>query len=51
MCAGVYRSFFGSVLMFSALFAWIIVFQTSWRSWSGATNYMVNVPDEDVNDW
>jgi hypothetical protein len=49
--AGVYRSFLGSVLLFSALLVWVVTFQTSWRGWSGATDYMVNVPDEDVNNW
>lgn len=46
-----YRSFVGSAIMFLALLIWIITFQTSWRKWSGSKDYMVNVPDEDVNNW
>ena len=48
---GVFRSFLCSIVALGALFVWIVVFQSSWRSWSGATGYMVNVPDEDVNNW
>ena len=48
---GYYMSLAGGVLGVTALFAWIITFQLSWRNWEGAKSYMIYVPEEDRNEW
>mmetsp|Transcript_2887 Transcript_2887/g.3048 ORF Transcript_2887/g.3048 Transcript_2887/m.3048 type:complete len:98 (-) Transcript_2887:308-601(-) len=46
-----FRSLTGAAIAFTALFVWITILQTSWRSWENPGKYMIYVPDEDRTGW